>query len=92
LTPGTVARILLCTVYFGIVHFGPAHRRGPTPGPHTAHTTNPVPCILLAAPGSGFDGVGLREGGRLSDVAPTLLEMLRIPLAPEMTGKSLIVR
>ncbi|MBK9715401.1 MAG: 2,3-bisphosphoglycerate-independent phosphoglycerate mutase [Kouleothrix sp.] len=63
-----------------------------TGGPHTAHTTNPVPCILLAAPGSGFDGVGLREGGRLSDVAPTLLEMLRIPLAPEMTGKSLIVR
>jgi len=62
-----------------------------TGGPHTAHTTNPVPCILVAPPGVGLDGVTLRGGGRLSDVAPTLLEMLHIAPAPEMTGKSLIV-
>ena len=36
-------------------------------------------------------GATLRDGGRLSDVAPTLLEMLHISLAPQMTGKSLIV-
>ncbi|HEU5104145.1 MAG TPA: 2,3-bisphosphoglycerate-independent phosphoglycerate mutase [Roseiflexaceae bacterium] len=63
-----------------------------TGGPHTAHTTNPVPCILVAAAGLGLDGATLREGGRLSDVAPTLLDMLHIALAPRMTGKSLIVR
>ncbi|MEO7913219.1 MAG: 2,3-bisphosphoglycerate-independent phosphoglycerate mutase, partial [Roseiflexaceae bacterium] len=62
-----------------------------TGGPHTAHTTNPVPCILVAAPGVGLDGVTLRAGGRLSDVAPTLLEMLHITPVPQMTGKSLIV-
>jgi 2,3-bisphosphoglycerate-independent phosphoglycerate mutase len=63
-----------------------------TGGPHTAHTTNPVPCILAAAEGLGLDGVRLREGGRLSDVAPTILDLLRIAPAPEMTGKSLIVK
>lgn len=63
-----------------------------TGGPHTAHTTNPVPCILVAAPGVGLDTATLRSGGRLSDVAPTILEMLGIGLAPQMTGKSLIVR
>jgi 2,3-bisphosphoglycerate-independent phosphoglycerate mutase len=61
-------------------------------GPHTAHTTNPVPCILVAAPQVGLDGAALRSGGRLSDVAPTILDMLGIPLAAQMTGKSLIVR
>jgi 2,3-bisphosphoglycerate-independent phosphoglycerate mutase len=63
-----------------------------TGGPHTAHTTNPVPCILVAAEGLGLDHARLRDGGRLSDVAPTILELLRIGPAPEMTGKSLIVR
>jgi 2,3-bisphosphoglycerate-independent phosphoglycerate mutase len=61
-------------------------------GPHTAHTTNPVPCILVAAPSVGLDGATLRSGGRLSDVAPTILDMLGIPLAAQMTGKSLIIR
>ena len=62
-----------------------------TGGPHTAHTTNPVPCILVAAPGVGLDHATLRAGGRLSDVAPTILQMLGIGLAPQMTGRSLIV-
>ncbi|HEY3229169.1 MAG TPA: 2,3-bisphosphoglycerate-independent phosphoglycerate mutase, partial [Roseiflexaceae bacterium] len=62
-----------------------------TGGPHTAHTTNPVPCILVAAEGLGLDQAQLRLGGRLSDVAPTLLDLLRIKPAPEMTGQSLLV-
>ena len=62
--------------------------------PWTAHTTNPVPLILiegegLKIPGRGAD-VQLREGGRLSDIAPTLLEILQLPQPPEMTGRSLL--
>ncbi|MDQ7071031.1 MAG: 2,3-bisphosphoglycerate-independent phosphoglycerate mutase [Rhodobacterales bacterium] len=56
-----------------------------TGGPHTAHTTNPVPVILVGGP----QGAVLREG-RLSDLAPTLLDLMGLPLPPEMTGKSLI--
>jgi 2,3-bisphosphoglycerate-independent phosphoglycerate mutase len=65
-----------------------------TGGPHTAHTTNPVPCILVAAEGLGLDKgqVSLRSGGRLADVAPTLLELLGLAPAADMTGESLIVR
>ena len=55
--------------------------------PHTAHTTNPVPCILVS---EAFRGAGLREGGRLCDLAPTLLEMMGLPKPAEMTGVSLI--
>lgn len=65
-----------------------------TGGPHTAHTTNPVPAYLVAAPGLGLGKgqVTLRDGGRLADVAPTVLDLLGIEPAPQMTGKSLIVR
>ncbi|MEA4869641.1 MAG: 2,3-bisphosphoglycerate-independent phosphoglycerate mutase [Christensenella sp.] len=55
--------------------------------PFTAHTTNPVPCILVD---NERRNVILREGGRLSDLAPTLLELLGLPVPKEMTGKSLI--
>jgi 2,3-bisphosphoglycerate-independent phosphoglycerate mutase len=56
-------------------------------GPHTAHTTNPVPFILCDPE---FNGT-LREGGSLEDVAPTMLELLGIEKPSEMTGRSLLV-
>jgi 2,3-bisphosphoglycerate-independent phosphoglycerate mutase len=58
-----------------------------TGGPHTSHTTNPVPVILVGGPA----GVSLRNG-RLADLAPTLLDLMELELPPEMTGQSLIVR
>ncbi|MFB2833517.1 2,3-bisphosphoglycerate-independent phosphoglycerate mutase [Floridanema evergladense] len=63
--------------------------------PWTAHTTNSVPFILvegegLKIPGHGTE-VALREDGRLSDIAPTILEILKIPQPPEMTGRSMIL-
>jgi 2,3-bisphosphoglycerate-independent phosphoglycerate mutase len=51
---------------------------------HTAHTTNPVPLI-----GVGYAG-SLREGGRLADIAPTVLELLGLPQPREMDGRSLL--
>ena len=56
-----------------------------TGGPHTAHTTNPVPCILVDAAYRG----GLIENGSLRDLAPTILNYLGIPLPAEMTGHDL---
>lgn len=56
-----------------------------TGGPHTAHTLNPVPVALVGGPA----GVSLRDG-RLSDLAPTLLELMALDQPPEMTGKSLL--
>lgn len=62
--------------------------------PWTAHTTNPVPFILvegegLKIPGHGTD-VALRSDGRLADIAPTILEILNLPQPVEMTGHSLV--
>ncbi|HLO68722.1 MAG TPA: 2,3-bisphosphoglycerate-independent phosphoglycerate mutase [Holophaga sp.] len=54
--------------------------------PHTAHTTNPVPAVLVAA---GFEAKQLRAGGALSDVAPTLLKLLAMEQPAEMDGTSL---
>ncbi|HET9064586.1 MAG TPA: 2,3-bisphosphoglycerate-independent phosphoglycerate mutase [Gemmatimonadales bacterium] len=56
-----------------------------TGGPHTAHTTNPVPLIGI---GPGF--TSFRAGGALSDVAPTILQLLGLPQPDEMTGHTLI--
>ena len=53
--------------------------------PYTAHTTNPVPFILVSE-----EKHKLREGGCLADVAPTLLELMGIPQPKEMTGKRLL--
>ncbi|MDP9372686.1 MAG: 2,3-bisphosphoglycerate-independent phosphoglycerate mutase, partial [Chloroflexota bacterium] len=61
-----------------------------TGGPHTAHTTNPVPVWLASPSGDPLRAATLRRGGRLADVAPTLLGLLGLPLAPDMTGASLI--
>jgi 2,3-bisphosphoglycerate-independent phosphoglycerate mutase len=59
----------------------------PTSGePHTAHTTNAVPLWWLTRDAKGRT---LRDGG-LADVAPTLLELLGLPVPPEMTGRSLL--
>lgn len=55
-----------------------------TGGPFTAHTTNPVPFIVVG------EDCKLREGGRLADIAPTMLKLLGLPQPEEMTGESLI--
>ncbi|HEY0214522.1 MAG TPA: 2,3-bisphosphoglycerate-independent phosphoglycerate mutase [Paenirhodobacter sp.] len=55
--------------------------------PHTAHTTNLVPVALVGGPA----WVSLRPG-RLADLAPTLLDLMQLPVPPEMTGKTLIQR
>lgn len=56
--------------------------------PWTAHTTNPVPFILVNADPS----CKLREGGCLADIAPTLIELMGLEQPKEMTGKSLLVK
>jgi 2,3-bisphosphoglycerate-independent phosphoglycerate mutase len=61
-----------------------------TDKPMTAHTTNPVPFILVAPDASPLRRATLRDGGRLADVAPTVLDVLNIPLPADMTGISLI--
>lgn len=63
-----------------------------TGAPHTAHTTNPVPCLLLLPDDAPLRHVRLRDGGKLADVAPTILELLGLPKPQAMTGRSLIVR
>jgi 2,3-bisphosphoglycerate-independent phosphoglycerate mutase len=54
--------------------------------PHTAHTTNPVPCVLVGGPA----GARLRGGGVLGDVAPTVLALLGLAQPAAMTGRSLL--
>ena len=58
-----------------------------TGGPHTSHTVNPVPVILVGGP----TGAKLRAGGRLADLAPTLLALMGLDQPTEMTGKSLLL-
>ncbi len=57
-----------------------------TDEPHTAHTPNPVPCLLVA-PGAW----ALRQQGILADVAPTVLQLMRLQQPAVMTGQSLII-
>jgi 2,3-bisphosphoglycerate-independent phosphoglycerate mutase len=52
--------------------------------PHTAHTTNPVPLFLT------IDGANLADGGTLSDLVPTCLNLLGIPPSVGMTGRDLV--
>ena len=73
-------------VAFITADHGNADRMIDTDGsPFTAHTTNPVPFVV-----AGMD-CKLREGGRLADIAPTMLKVLEIPQPEEMTGTSIIV-
>ena len=56
--------------------------------PHTAHTTNPVPLVIL----DPDETAPLRSGGALCDVGPTALALLGLPLPPDITGRDLRVR
>jgi len=68
---------------------GNADDMGTPEEPHTAHTLNSVPFVYLA--GDGTDGGRrVREGGGLSDVTPTILDLLAIEKPAEMTGESLL--
>jgi 2,3-bisphosphoglycerate-independent phosphoglycerate mutase len=59
-----------------------------TGAPHTAHTTNPVPFILV-----NYDpAYTIKEGGRLCDIVPTLLEVMGMEQPAEMTGESLLIK
>jgi len=60
-----------------------------TGGPHTAHTTNPVPFIIAA---ENSKQLSLRPNGSLQDISPTVLSMLGIPQPNEMTGHDLRVK
>jgi len=53
----------------------------------TAHTTNPVPLTVV-----GAGNVKLREGGKLSDIAPTILDLLGVEKPGDMTGDSLLIQ
>lgn len=68
-------------------HGNAEEMRTPDGKPHTAHTTNPVPCLLVG----GAPHARLRDGGILADLAPTLLALLGLPQPAEMTGRSLLI-
>ena len=56
--------------------------------PHTAHTTNPVPIILVTPD----ETLNLKENGKLADLAPTMLDLMNLKKPEEMTGESLLIR
>jgi len=56
----------------------------------TAHTTNPVPCVLVTPPDGIFRYGKLPEGRVLSSLAPTILDLLGLETPPEMTSPSLV--
>ena len=60
-----------------------------TGGPHTAHTSNPVPLVFVDPAGS-VAGAQLRDGGALCDVGPTILRLLGVDQPSEMTGRDLL--
>ncbi|EMA40805.1 2,3-bisphosphoglycerate-independent phosphoglycerate mutase [Halococcus hamelinensis] len=68
---------------------GNADDMGTPDDPDTTHTTNPVPMVYLAPDGTD-GGRGMRAGGELSDLAPTLLERCGIDVPDVMTGDSLL--
>lgn len=76
-------------------HGNAEYMRDEQGNPWTAHTTNPVPFILVEGEGAKIPGHGtevtLRSDGCLADIAPTILDILQIPQPSEMTGRSMIV-
>ncbi|MEC4984257.1 MAG: 2,3-bisphosphoglycerate-independent phosphoglycerate mutase [Oscillatoria sp. PMC 1068.18] len=76
-------------------HGNAEYMRDEEGNPWTAHTTNSVPFILVEGERRKISGhgtnVALRSDGRLSDIAPTILEILQIPQPPEMTGRSMFL-
>jgi 2,3-bisphosphoglycerate-independent phosphoglycerate mutase len=52
--------------------------------PHTAHTNNPVPFVLIGQPAQLRNGI-------LADIAPTALQLMKLPIPAQMTGRSLII-
>jgi 2,3-bisphosphoglycerate-independent phosphoglycerate mutase len=75
--------VLLITADHGNVEM---MRDPETGGPHTSHTTNPVPVVLVNPP----PGVVGLENGRLADIAPTLLALMGLEQPPAMTGRPLL--
>lgn len=74
-------------------------RNKETGAPHTAHTTNPVPFIMTGDPAKHkfvmddkTTGDNEEEGGALCDVAPTILDLMGLPIPEEMTGRSLLAK
>ena len=59
-----------------------------TGNPHTAHTTNPVPFILY----NYDEAYTLKAGGKLCDIAPTLIDVMGMEKPVEMTGESLLIK
>jgi 2,3-bisphosphoglycerate-independent phosphoglycerate mutase len=66
-------------------HGNADHMLEPDGSPNTAHSLNPVPLVVTT------DGLALRDGGVLADVAPTILELLGIAQPAAMTGRSLLL-
>lgn len=84
----TVSRAALENNYAVIViadHGNAEKMRNPDGSPFTAHTTNPVPCILL-----GYNNQLKLRNGKLSDIAPTVLSIMGITIPPEMNGDVLL--
>jgi 2,3-bisphosphoglycerate-independent phosphoglycerate mutase len=67
-------------------HGNADHMLEPDGSPNTAHSLNPVPLVVT------LEGVALRDGGILADVAPTILELLGLDQPAAMTGRSLLQR
>ena len=85
LVPAALAQGYACLIIAD--HGNSDYLINPDGSPNTAHTKNPVPCILVGAP-----YVQALRSGRLADVAPSLLDIMGIEAPVEMTGQSLIVR
>ncbi len=82
----SAARETGCRILITADHGNLEIMQDPSTGqPHTAHTTDPVPFVVVGEP------VKLRDGGCLADVAPTVLQLMDIAQPAEMTGKSLLL-